>query len=594
MNAPNANQNAARSALKQAIWDQNPLFVRAAWFSLVSGLLMLAPSWFMLEVYGRVLNSRNITTLLMLVIAVLGIYAVMELLEMVRARVLQRASTNVDELLRVHLFDSSFQANLRRPSAGHVQAFSDLKTLRDFIPCGAVTACMDIPAALVFMALLFVISPWLGVMALVGALLQVGLAAATERRTMPLLSEATTASIEANAFASSALRNAPVVEAMGMLKNLHARWMSRQHRFLSRQSAASDYAGFTTVTAKLIQTMQSSLLLGAACWLALHNDLMGGLGMMIVASLLGARVLAPLGQLVAQWRLVVGARDAWRRLESVFSLPQVINNAMPLPPPKGVLTVENVVAGALGSSMPILRGVKFGLMPGEVLAVVGPSASGKTSLARVLMGIWPASAGKVRLDGVDVYTWNKTELGPNVGYLPQNVELFDGTVAENIARFGRVDTALVEEAVQQAGIHEFIQTLPEGIDTRIGVDGANLSGGQRQRIGLARAVYGQPQFIVLDEPNASLDEAGEAALVKMLSQLKARRATVVVITHRTAILTSVDKLLVLADGQVAVFGPRDEALAALKQANDQTRAKAAASASTGPSAPRVDSNRGAA
>jgi ATP-binding cassette subfamily C exporter for protease/lipase len=564
-----ANQDPKKPPSLEAVWAQRPAFVQAGWLSLISGVILLAPSWFMFEVYGRVLNSRNVKTLGMLLLCVIGIYLVIALLDYVRARVLNQAANQIDEDLRKPVFGAVFEANLRRAPGGTTQVFGDLRTLREFIPSQFVTASMDAPSALVFLALLYALSPWLGTLALLGAFIQVTLAWITERKTMPLLTEASVASSSAMTYASSSLRNAPVIEAMGMVDAVHDRWQSRQRRFLGLQSAASDHAGVTTSLAKLVQTMQGSLLLGAACLLILQNDLWGGSSMMIISSILGARVLAPLSQIVTQWRSLVTVRDAYRRLAQILRQFPEKSTGMSLPAPQGVLTVEGVIAGAAGSNVPILRNVNFALRPGEVVAVIGPAAAGKTTLARLLVGMWPASTGKVRLDGADVHSWNKEELGPHVGYLPQSVELFDGTVAENIARFGKVDIDRVRAAAEQAGVLEAIEAMPQGFDTAIGDDGAVLSGGQRQRIGLARAVYGDPRLLVLDEPNSSLDEAGEEALLKLLQAAAARGATVVVITHRTNILAAVSKLLVLRDGQVAAFGPRDEVVAALKKAAEQ-------------------------
>ncbi len=516
-------------------------------------------------------TAATSNTLVWLIVMVIGVYVALEMLEVVRSRVLYRASEAVDEQLRERVFDVTFAANLRKLPGGTPQVFADLRTLREFIPSQAVTAAMDTPAASVSLILLFAISPWLGILAMLGAMLQVGLALITERRTLPLLTEATQASIDAQNYANGTLRNAQVIESMGMMGHIHKRWMGRQRRFLARQAEASDHGGFTTVAAKLIQTMQGSLLLGGAAFLALRNDLAGGGAMIIVASILGGRVLQPLAQLVAQWRLVVGARDAYKRLDGLLSKMPPVPVGMPLPPPKGLLTVEALVASAPGGQTAILKGVNFMARPGEVLLIVGPSAAGKSTLARLLVGIWPPASGNVRLDGADVFSWNKAELGPHLGYLPQGVELFDGTVAENIARFGKVDMAKVQAAADQVGITEAVLQLPDGFDSRIGDDGAVLSGGQRQRIGLARAIYGDPRLLVLDEPNASLDELGEKALLALMMAQKARGATVIAITHRTTLMPAADKLLVMNDGQVALFGPRDEVLAALKKANDQAR-----------------------
>ena len=303
--------------------------------------------------------------------------------------------------------------------------------------------------------------------------------------------------------------------------------------------------------------------------------------MMIVASILGGRMLAPLVQVVSQWQTVVNVRDAWVRVDGLLVAVPERKQGMSLPAPRGALQVEQLVAGAPGSAAPILRGVQFALAPGEVLAVVGPSAAGKTTLARLLVGLWPAQGGKVRLDGADIHAWSKAELGAHLGYLPQGVELFEGTLAENIARFAEVEPAKVEAAARAVGLHEFILSLPQGYDSPVGPEGARLSGGQRQRVGLARALYGDPVFVVLDEPNSSLDEEGDAALARAIQDAKARGTTFVIMTHRTSVLGVADKMLVLHDGQQQAFGPRDDVLAALQKANQQAK-QAATPAQRGP------------
>jgi ATP-binding cassette subfamily C exporter for protease/lipase len=371
--------------------------------------------------------------------------------------------------------------------------------------------------------------------------------------------------VGAQQFAEASLRNAHVMESMGMLDAVHDRWQKRQQEFVAYQATASEGAGLWTSMSKAVQQVMSSLLLGLGAWLFLKNMLNGGESMMIIGSVLGGRVLAPLSQIVAQWNSVVTVRAAWSRLDNLLANVPVKPEAMPLPAPKGMLTVEGLMAGAPGQQVPIVRGVQFALSPGEVLAVVGPSASGKTTLARLLVGLWPAMSGKVRLDGADVFTWEKTELGPYLGYLPQGVELLDGTLAENIARFGEVDMAQVEAAARLVGVHELIMSLPQGYNSPVGRDGAMLSGGQRQRVGLARALYGKPVFVVLDEPNSSLDEAGDAALANAIATLKQLGTTFVVMTHRTSVLGVADKMLIMREGAQQAFGPRDEVLAALQQ-----------------------------
>mgnify|MGYP002776175620 FL=1 len=552
--------------LQHAVQALQPYFVKAAAFSLCTGLLILAPTGYMLEVYDRVVNSRSHITLAMLTLLVLAAYLVMEMLDWARTEVMAEAGRALDGKMSGRIFSALFEATLKRRQGASVQPMNDFRTLRDFLHSPVLLALMESPVALVFLVLMFAISPVLGWAAVGGAVVQTFLAWMNERSTQAPLMAANRSAIAAQQYADGSLRNAQVIEAMGMLRDIHKRWMLKQREFLKLQAEASDAAGVFQTATKTMQQVMGSLLLGLGAWLVMRNQLAGGGGMMIVGSVLGGRILAPLVQIVSQWRMVVNARDAWGRLDQLLTQVPLAQPAMALPPPRGLLTVEALVATAPGSQMPILRGVQFDLPPGQALAVVGPSASGKSTLARLLVGVWPAAGGKVRLDGVDVFAWNKEELGPHVGYLPQGIELFDGTLAENIARFGERDMVKVEAAARAVGLHEFILALPQGYDSPVGRDGAILSGGQRQRIALARALYGDPVFVVLDEPNSSLDEAGDAALAAAIAQRKAQGTTFVVMTHRTSVLAVVDKLLVLRDGAQQAFGPRDEVLAAMQKA----------------------------
>ena len=564
------------SELRLAVSSLRPYFVRAAWFSLFSCLLVLAPSGYMLEVYDRVVNSRNHLTLVMLTLAVLGAYLLMEVLEWARAQIMHEAGAQLDAQLRSRIFSAIFQANLKKIPGGSLQPLNDLRTLRDFLGSPPLLALMEAPVSLVFLALVFAVSPLLGWAAIVGSLLQVFIGWLNERNTQPPLVAANRYAIAAQQYADGSLRNAQVIESMGMLRDIHRRWMARQREFLNLQALASDRAGGYQAMTKFLQTVMGSLLLGLGAWLLLHNSLNGGSGMMLVASILGGRVLAPLVQIVTQWRLVVNMRDAWQRLDSLLTAIPPKPETMALPAPCGALQVESLAAAAPGNNVAILKNVAFKLTPGEVLVVVGPSAAGKTTLARLLVGLWPAASGKVRLDGADVFTWDKSELGPYLGYLPQGVELLEGTLAENIARFGDVRPAAVRTAAQAVGLHDFIMDLPLGYDSPVGRDGAMLSGGQRQRVALARAIYGDPVLVVLDEPNSSLDDAGDAALAAAILELKARGTTFVIMTHRTSVLAVADKMMILQDGTMQAFGPRDEVLATLKKANSQAAATAPA------------------
>jgi ATP-binding cassette, subfamily C, bacterial exporter for protease/lipase len=552
--------------LRDAVDQTRPYLRRAGGFSVVSGVLTLAPTAYMLEVYSRVINSRNLMTLAMLLMAVLAVYVVLEIVEWARGEILHEAGESFERSLAHRVFDVMFTINLQRPGAPSAQPLADLKTIRDTFGSPLLSALMEAPMALLAVIFIFAINPLLGWVAVVGAIVQVAIGWFNERSTQPPLVAANRESMAAQQYADGTLRNAEVVESMGMLHDVHERWQQKQRKFLELQARASASAGkFQSIT-KFMQLTMSSMLLGFAAYLLLQNELNGGGGMLIVASILGGRMLSPLVTIVTQWRTAVMVRDAWTRLGEILAAMPPRQPSMSLPAPKGALAVEQVTAGAPGTQLAILRGVSFALPPGQVLAVVGPSASGKTTLARLLVGIWPAAGGKVRLDGADVYAWDKAELGPHIGYLPQDVELFEGTIAENIARFGDIDMEKVEAAARAVGLHDFISQLPDGYDSPIGDEGAMLSGGQRQRVALARAMYGQPSLIVLDEPNSSLDEQGDAALASAIRTLKAKGSTFVIMTHRTSVLAVTDRMLVLRDGTAQAFGPRDEVLAALAKA----------------------------
>ncbi len=563
---------------KEALIRQRQRLMYAFGFGMVANLLVLAPTAYMFEVYDRVVNSRNATTLVMLTVFVLFALAIMEALEWSRSETLREAGDGFERDLMPRVYRAVFQMNLVRPGSATTQPIQDLRVVKDFFHSPAVAALPELPAAIIFLVLLFALSPWLGVLALVTALLQVGLTWANERQTQPALAQANRLHVAAQQQADAMLRHAEVVKAMGMRPSLHQRWLELQQKVLYQQALASDRAGIFQSFTRLLQTLLSSTLLGMGAWLVLQDALWGGAGMLVVGSVLGGRILAPLSQAVAQWRSVVNARESWKRLNRLLHSSPPLEPGMPLPPPIGRLTVEALAASAPGMGTPILRGVQFSLQPGEVLAVVGPSASGKSTLARLLVGIWPPLAGKVRLNGVDVFTWNKQELGPHLGYLPQSVELLDGTIADNIARFGPSNPAATQAAARAVGLHEWIQSLPQGYDTPLGADGTRLSGGQRQRVGLARALYGNPSLVVLDEPNASLDASGEAELIQVVTQRQTEGTTFVLVTHRLNVLQACTHMLVLHEGTQQLFGRTAEVMAALNAAANKSPPKQGAAA----------------
>lgn len=560
--------------LRQAVWDFQPFYWRAAAFAGLAGLLLLLPTGYMLEVYDRVINSRSHATLAMLTLLVLAAFVLMEVLEWAGAETLREASERFDQRLSPRVFHASFEARLKGLPGGSQQPLADLRTVRDFFYAPVLLAVLGAPVVLIFTAILFAMSPVLGWATVAGALAQALLTWLTERNTHTRLTQANAAAQGAQRYADGALRNAQVIESMGMLGDIHRRWLKKQREMISLQASASDAAGGLQALARMVQQIMGSLLLGLGAWLMLHNLLDGSGGLLIVGSVLGGRVLAPLVQIGSQWRTLVNARDAWARLAQLLDRVPVPPERMALPAPQGLLSVEGLVAGAPGSSEPILKGIQLTLQPGEVLAVVGPSASGKSTLARCLVGLWPAGRGAVRLDGADVFAWNKAELGPHIGYLPQTVELIEGTLAENIARFGEIDLTKVQAAARAVGLHEFILKLPQGYDAPVGRDGAILSGGQRQRVALARALYGEPAFVVLDEPNASLDEDGDAALSAAIQQFKSRGTSFVVMTHRTGVLAVTDQMLVLREGSQYAQGPRDEVLAKLSSKSTPAQGQA--------------------
>lgn len=548
--------------LREALLGLGKLFRQAVFFSVFTNFLALTPTVYMMQVYGRVLDSRNYTTLAMLTLLVVMMYIFMEVLDWARAEILHRASLKLDDQLNDRIFNVSFYAKLRGAQGGP-RAPEDIRALRDFIASPTLLAVLDAPISLLFMILIYLINPLMGFMTAFGAVIQILLAFMTEKGTQKLLVDANRGSASAQSYAHNSLRHAEAIEAMGMLESIHARWLEKQRQFLLSQAVASDRAGISTALSKFVQITLGSALLGLGSWLTVKGAFLDGGSMMLVASILGGRAVAPITQVISQWKQVVSARDAYDRLGTLLGNIPERQTGMSLPPPRGNLSVEGVTATAPASQLAIIRGITFVIPAGEVVAMIGPSASGKSTLARLLVGIWPSASGKIRLDGADVFAWNKAELGPHIGYLPQDVELFDGSLAENIARFGQIDRDKVEAAARQVGLHDIILGLPDGYDSQIGDEGCFLSGGQRQRVGLARAIYGNPQFIVLDEPNSSLDEAGEAALLATLKWLKSEGKTVVIITHRTTVFPAVDRILVLRDGVIQGYGTRDEIMAAL-------------------------------
>jgi PrtD family type I secretion system ABC transporter len=549
------------SLLQEALLKSRRAFIFVGLFSFFINILMLASPIYMMQIYDRVLTSRSESTLLYISVVIAVAMMLMAALEAIRSRVLVRVSGKIEQSLGSKVFDAIFALNLRSPAANRSQSLRDLDTVRQFVTSQGPFAFFDAPWAPIFIAIVFLIHPALGFLALVGAAVLFFLAYLTENATKKPLSEANGYGLRAGAFAEASLRNSEVLAAMGMLPGIRRRWRASQDKALLLQAKASDSAGAISSVTKFVRIFLQSAILGLGAYLALEQAISPG--MMIASSIIIGRGLAPVEQAIGSWRQFSGARTAYKRLDELLAAFGNEPEKMQLPPPKGALAVERVVASPPGGTVPVIKGVSFALAAGEALAVVGPSAAGKSTLARLLVGVWQAQNGSVRLDGADVYAWKHESLGPHIGYLPQDVEIFDGAIKDNIARFGAVDAEKVVAAAQLAGVHEMILRLPDGYDTVIGPGGVALSGGQRQRLGLARAVYGDPAFIVLDEPNSNLDAEGESALVQGLSRLKQKGATVVLISHRPNVMNHVDKILVLRDGMAEMFGPKQEILARL-------------------------------
>lgn len=568
------------NSLKAALKACKGSFISVGFFSLFVNALMLVPSFYMLQVYGRVVTSGSITTLVMLTIIMTVLMVTMGSLEWVRSRIMVRLSTKLDVLLSRDVYKASFKRAL--DSGGmdaSAQPLNDLTGLRQFLTGNGLFAFFDAPWLPVYIGVMFLFHPWFGWVAIASAIVLLCLAAVNEKLTGKSIAEANKQNIAASLYTTKNLRNAEVIESMGMLHTLMGRWGQRQKKVLQLQSEASDNGGLVSNLSKTFRMLVQSLILGLGAYLAVKQEITPGL--MIAGSILLGRALAPIDLMIGSWKGFISARSQYSRLNEILDLQQAEPQRMSLPPPEGHVLVENLIVSAPGSKTPILKNIGFAVPAGSVVGIIGPSASGKSTLARALLGVWAPQHGVVRLDGADINNWDKQELGPYVGYLPQDIELFEGSISENIARFGEIDSEKVIAAAKTAGVHEMILQLPNGYDTVIGSDGVNLSGGQRQRVGLARAIYGTPRLIILDEPNSNLDEVGERALAHAIQQIKATGATIFIITHRTSILAQLDRLLVMSAGTIAMYGPRELVMAELnkqQQAAQQPVAHAAPSA----------------
>lgn len=551
---------------------RNPITValsscRSAFFgiSLMSGiinLLMLTSAIFMMQVYDRVLGSQSVPTLVALSLIAIAAYLFQGWLDILRARVLALIGERIDGEIgpKVHTAVADLPLRTQYFDQEPLQPFRQLEALRGFLAGAGPVALFDLPWMPIYLAVCFFLHPWLGWLTLVGAVVLVFLTLLTEVKSKAPAKAAMEAQSTRNQAADATQRGAEVVRAMGMLPVFSARWEKAHEGYILAQRRTNYVVGGMSATAKMLRMVLQSALLGLGCYLTIRGQISSGT--IIAGSIIGARALAPIDQAIASWKGFVAARQGYHRLKLLLVLYPETEKPFALPTPSKSLIIEGLTVAAPGTSKSIVRRISLELQAGQALGIIGPSASGKSTLARALVGIWPPQAGKVTLDGAAIDQWAPDLLGPSIGYLPQDVQLFDGTVAENIARFSpEPDPKAVIAAATAAGFHQQILALQEGYDTRIGLGGAHLSAGQKQRLGLARALYGDPFLVVLDEPNSNLDAEGEAAVGAALDALRTRGAIAVVIAHRPSAIAAVDLILVMREGEAVAFGPKEQVLA---------------------------------
>ncbi len=546
------------AALKSVVAGCRKAFTAVGLFSLAINLLMLIVPLYMMQMYDRVISSGNVNTLVLLsIIAVAGLLA-MSLVEMMRSRIMVRLGSWVDRSLSGPVLSGGMNDSLRAAGLTGANGLRELSTLRGFLTGAGVFPLLDAPWVPIFVAIIFIIHPILGMIAVAGAVIVFIFALLNDISTRQPLKQAGGAVSKALYRADAMVRNADVAAAMGMEPHLVRRWRESNEEGLKLQALASDRAGAISAAAKFVRLVLQIAMLGVGAYLVTQGQLTGG--GMIAGSIILSRAMAPIEQSIGAWRGMVGAKNAYESIKTLLRRTPATGEAMNLPRPSGQMSIEGVAFVPPGAVEPVLRGVSLEIQPGECVGLIGSSASGKTTLARVLVGSWRPSAGHARMDGADVFIWDAADRGRYIGYLPQDVELFDGPIRENIARMGQPDTDQVIAAAQLAGVHELILRLPQGYETIIGDGGTRLSGGQRQRIALARALYGDPALVVLDEPNSNLDTEGERALMEAMTELKRRGVTTIVVAHRPTVLASVDRLVVMHQGRVEMQGPRDEVL----------------------------------
>ena len=559
-------KNVAKTELGEALGRCRRAFIGIGVFSGVINLLMLTGPLYMLQVYDRVLLSRSMSTLVALTILMAGLYMFMGLLELIRSRVLIRVGNQIEN----ELSERTFGIWMKQGGYGHlgarVRPLDDLTSVKTFLSGPALGAIFDMPWVPLFIAVIWMLHWTLGVTALIGAIIIFIIAALNEYTTRKVLIESRQRVQQSRMIAEHSHRQSDALIAMGMSDNIMAKWLTTYSEGAALHTSGSDRAGGYIATTKAFRMFLQSAVLGLGCALAVVQIITPGA--MIAGSIIMGRALAPIQMAIGQWKGFVSAREAYSRLNDFYEAVPAKSETLQLPEPTGHVQVQQVTAAPPGTDKAVLTNINFALNPGQGLGVIGPSASGKSTLAKLLVGVWMPNRGSVRLDGAAFDQWDRTLLGPHMGYLPQNIELLDGTIKDNIARFNvQAPDEEVVLAAERAGVHEMILQMPKGYETLIGTGGLILSGGQIQRIALARALYGDPALLVLDEPNANLDAKGDAALTTAIAGCRERGNTVIVMTHRSSAIAAVDMLLMLNEGRVEEFGPKQEVLATLQQKN---------------------------
>jgi ATP-binding cassette subfamily C protein EexD len=555
------SQKVVKNKLQEALSKVRKSFLYAGFFSLFINLLALVPSLYMLQVYDRVMKSRSLETLLFLTIIVAVLFLTMGVLNIIRSKVLVRISNNIDLSLSPKLYDIVFENSRLNPAHANATPLTDLTKLRQYITGQGIIALFDVPWFPIYLFVMYIFSPFLAYFTIFAAIVIFTITLINNNKTKTKIELANKLNSQSNFYVNKNLQNSEIIHAMGMAKNIKKRWLEKHLAFLSSQSIASDEASVWTNSSKTLRQFFQSLTYGIGAYLAIKGEISAGT--IIAGAVLLGRALAPLDLLTNSWKGFAEAKMAYKRLNKLLQNFSENQEKMDLPEPKGELSIENIIVVPPLAKKPTLRGINMKIPKGTAVGIVGPSGSGKSTLARAVLGVWPLYAGVVRLDGADIHQWDPIKLGPYIGYLPQDIELFEGTISENIARFEKIDPKKVVEAAQIAGVHEMILKFPDGYDTKIGPGGIGLSGGQRQRVGFARAIYNYPKLVVLDEPNSNLDADGEKALLEAIKILKQKGTTVIIITHKTNILTVTDLIAVLKDGTLQMYGNTTEVLVKL-------------------------------